>query len=129
MANDDRPWWSKNHTLWGGETFKSAVDRPRLGIKEGDRFRIEKGSNKKITLIPHPHNVGTWKDTHDKSNPIKLTTFSGTNNERAFSMMVTTAAGGTPTKLFLIERQNGTVAITENADDPGENGGTAAVER
>jgi len=129
MAQDDKPWWSKNHTLWGGETFRSSQTKPSLGIVTGDRFRVEKGSSNKITLIPHPNNQGTWKDSHSKSNPVKLTVFQGTPNEKAYSMMVTVSAGSTPVELFLIERPNGTIAITNNANNPGQNGGTASVER
>jgi hypothetical protein len=129
MAKKDRPWWSKNHTLWGGETFASTQSKPRLGIRSGDKFRVEKGLKNNITLIPHPDNDGTWKDSHSKSNPIRLTAVPGTKNERAFSMMVKISSGAASTELFLIERKNGTIAITEDVTDPGASGGTASVER
>jgi hypothetical protein len=54
MAKKDRPWWSKNHTLWGGETFASTQSKPRLGIRSGDKFRVEKGLKNNITLSLTP---------------------------------------------------------------------------
>jgi|SRR5688572_6781727 hypothetical protein len=129
MAKKDRPWWGNGHTLWGGETFKSKHTRALLGIKAGDWFRIEQHSNNNITLIPHPENSGTWKDSHSNSNPIQLTELTGTPNERAYSMMVRITTGSQPKLLFFIERMNGSVAITDDVDDPGTDGGTASVER
>jgi len=126
----DKPWWARNDSLWGGETFTSTETKPRLGIVSGDKFRVEKGPRNK-TLIPHPQNEGTWKDSHSKRKPIVLTQIRGTRYARVFSMMVkiTKKPNSTPELLFLIERKNGTIAITDNFRDPGASGGTASVER
>ena len=125
----DRPWWSKNHTLWGGETFHSKKSKSKLGIKSGDVFRIEKDLAGNITLIPHPANEGTWNESHSETSPIILTDFPITDYERAYSMMVKITKNAAPKQLYLVERFNGTIFFTEDADDPGQNGGTAAVER
>jgi hypothetical protein len=127
MANNS--FFGRKDSLWGGETLTSTETNDELGVETNDRFRIEKGPNNKLTLIPHPANLGTWKETHSKTNPIKLKKFRPTDFERAFAMMVTIKAGAQPMKLFLIERENGTIAVSDSAKDPGSNGGTAAVER
>jgi hypothetical protein len=122
-------WWGKGDALWGGETFTATKRNRELKIAKGDKFRIEKGRNNTITLVPSIDNNGTWKDSHSKKRPIKLKRFPGTRNRRAYSMMVRVAAGSQPMLLFLIERVNGSVAITNNAKNPDQNGGTASVER
>ena len=122
-------FFGRKDSLWGGETLTSTETNDELGVQDTDRFRVEKGPKNKLTLIPHPANLGTWKEAHSKTNPIKLKRFRPTDFERAFSMIVTITAGAEPRKLFLIERENGTIAIAESATDPGQEGGTAAVER
>jgi len=123
----DNPWWGIGDSLWGGETFASTQTKPLIGVAAGDKFRIEKGPKNK-TLVPHPKNTGTWKDSHNKKRPILLTQIRGTRNLRAFSMMVKITKNAKPTLLFLVERKNRTIAIT-NIKDPGAGGGTASVER
>jgi hypothetical protein len=127
MANSN--FFGRKDSLWGGETLTSREDNSELGVKTDDVFRLEKGPKSKLTLIPHPQNSGTWKNSHSKSNPVKLKSFRPTDFERAFSMMVTINVGAQPKKLFLIERANGSIAIAESARGPGHEGGTAAVER
>jgi hypothetical protein len=130
MAKIDRPWWGNSDTLWGGETFASTQTKARLGVRSGDQFRIEK-SPKAVRLIPHPKNGGTWKNSHSKTAPVVMTRarVKRKRHERAFSMMVKITQGSAPTELFLIERKNGTIAITDDLSDPGTGGGTASVER
>ena len=126
----DRPWWGKGHTLWGGETFKSKQTKKNLGIKSGDLFRIERDAANTITLIPHPQNVGTWNESHGDTNPIVLTDYPDPDYERAFSMMVQISKKSAPQRLFLFETlAEGAIAITDDIDDPGQDGSTASVER
>lgn len=125
MANST---WALNDSLWGGETFKSKQNRPKLNIKKGDRFRVEIGKGKK-TLIPHPQNKGTWNETYSKSNPIALTSVSNPGrNKRAFSMWVKTSAQSEKELLYLVERKNLSVAITRKLGGGGMDDGTASVE-
>jgi hypothetical protein len=126
----DRPWWGKGHTLWGGETFKSKQTKGKLGVENGDLFRIEQDSAGVHTLIPHPQNKGTWKDTHDAANPIVLNDFPFPPFEKSFSMMVSITKDSAPKELFLFETvDEGAIAITDDIRDPGQDGSTASVER
>lgn len=123
----DKPWWGLNDSLWGGETFDSTQTKAGLGIVAGDRFRVEKG--RRTTLIPHPQNAGTWKQSHSKRKPILLTRYRARRIARAFKMMVKVTKNSKPKPMLLIERKNGTIAITDNFNNPGAGGGTASVER
>jgi hypothetical protein len=126
VANNNT--WGLNDSVYGGETFTSSQTRPRLRIVKGDRFRVEIGAKGKVTLIPHPDNVGTWNQSHSNANPVRLTKVAPGPNKRAFSMMVTKAAGLPAEKLFLVERKNLTVAIKRRLGGGGANDGTASVE-
>ena len=131
MAVDDRPWWGKKHTLYGGETFTSKETEDKIGIKVGDRFRVEKkGVN--ITLSPHPLNQGTLRDSNNEKKPLTLEKITAPKFERAYSMTATvTEQPNQPVlkTLFLVEMVNGGVAIKANVNDPGSSDGTASVER
>jgi hypothetical protein len=136
MAKTDRPWWGNNDPLSGGETFKSAESRTRkLGVASKDLFRVEKTATGNLTLLPHKDNVGTWKATHNKNNPIQLTPVPNPeavnpNIERAFSMTVTIKPGTTPEPLFLVEFKTGKVSIKKKLQGGGGNDdGTCSVER
>jgi len=124
----DKPWWGIGDSLWGGETFESKETKPLIGVVAGDKFRVEKGP-KNTTLVPHPKNTGTWKDSHSKRKPIVLSGRVRTRNLRAFKIMVKITKGSNPTPLFLIERKNRTIALSDDVNDPGSSGGTASVER
>jgi len=120
--------------MWGGETLKCHDGSRRLHVKRGDIFRVEKGPGRRLTLIPDPDNKGTWKDSHDKSNPIRInpTKHTPTVFERAYSMKVTIKKGATAERLFLVEQDNGAIAIVVKADDPnggGHDDDMASVER
>ena len=131
MADD---FFGRKDSMWGGETITCNDTNENLGVERGDVFRIEKGPRSKFTLIPHPNNQGTWKQSHNKSNPVKIKSRKHTPTAfvRAYSMMVTITQGAKPTKLFLVELENGTVAITNFAIH-GQGGGhdddMASVER
>jgi len=123
----DNPWWTKGDTLWGGETFEATKESTTIGVKVGDRFRVEKKPTA-IYLIPDPANTGSWDKSQNKDHPIKLTRVPRKRNKRAFSMTVKFQGGRTQT-LFVVERENRSVAITDNVDNPEQNGGTASVRR
>ena len=127
MAKNNNSW-GLNDSLWGGETFTSTETRARLKIVKGDRFRVEIGAKGAETLIPHPNNVGTWNQSHSKTNPIRLKKVNPNRNKRAFSMMVKKSAKLDPEKLFLVERRNHTVAIKRRIGGGGTDDGTASVE-
>jgi hypothetical protein len=135
MAKTDRPWWGNNDTLLGGETFSCAETKRKLGVRADDLFRVEKTARGSITLIPHKDNVGTWRQTHNKNNPVKLTAVidprsENPNIERAFSMKVTIKAGKEPEKLFLVEFKTGEVSIKKKLQGgPGQDDSTCSVER
>lgn len=131
MANRKR-FFGRKDSLWGGETLTSSQTDARLDIVATDKFRLEKGPKSKLTLIPHPNNPGPWKKAHNRLNPVKLKPFKARNYKRTFSMMVTIKERGKLTRLerfFLVERQNGTVAIVEKVKGAGHEGGNASVER
>lgn len=125
----DRPWWGLGHTLWGGETFKSKQTKGKLGVEAGDLFRIEQSSAGTHTLVPHPKNKGTWKDSHSASSPIVLVDYPFPPFEKAFSMLVKTSPSSAAQQLFLFETLEGAIAITDDIQDPGQDGSTASVER
>jgi hypothetical protein len=133
MANDD--FWGRKDSMWGGETITCKERNANLGVEINDRFRVEKGPGIKLTLVPHPLNSGTWKDSHDKSHPVKVSPRKHTPTVfiRAYSMKVKIKKNDTkPTKLFLVELENGTVAIAnfaEHAEGGGADEDIASVER
>jgi len=128
MANG----FGRKDSIWGGETITCTEDKPFLGVRSGDRFRVEKGPAAKLTLIPDPDNLGTWKDSHDASNPVKISPnrTTPTSFMRAYSMMVTITQGTQPTQLFLVEKAGGSMAISAVAVEPPEHDhDIASVER
>jgi hypothetical protein len=125
----ERPWWGLGHTLWGGETFKSKQTKGKLGVEAGDLFRIEQSSAGTHTLVPHPQNKGTWKDSHSAATPIVLIDYPFPPFEKAFSMLVKISKNSTAQQLFLFETLEGAIAITDDIQDPGQDGSTASVER
>ena len=135
MALDDRPWWGKKHTLFGGETFtaepEDGLDKPLLGIVIGDRFRVEKnGVN--ITLTPHSSNEGTLRDAATNAmRPINLEKVTAPAYERAYAMHVAVEIDDQRVlkTLYLVERPNGSVAITEVTNGIGSDDSTCNVER
>jgi len=116
--------WFRGDPIWGGETLTCKVVKPKvsraLGIRAKDQFRVEKGPNSRLTLIPNPRNKGTWKDSHSKSNPVRIDPEEKpTTYKRAYLMKVKIKKEDKQlTELFLIELQNGTVAIAEKAVHP-----------
>ncbi|HSC14866.1 MAG TPA: hypothetical protein VLI71_07090 [Gammaproteobacteria bacterium] len=117
-------FFGRRDSLWGGETLKcnglSRLAGRRLGIKRNDKFRIERGPKQMFTLIPDPKNRGTWKESHNKSNPVKVSPrkHTPTRFKRAYPMMVTTKKDAEPQLLFLVELGNGGIAITSSATAP-----------
>lgn len=117
-------FFGRRDSLWGGETLKvSGIGRRasnRLGIKRNDQFRIERGPKQMFTLIPDPKNKGTWKESHDKSNPVKVSPrkHTPTRFKRAYPMTVTIKKNAEPRRLFLIELANGGIAISSSATAP-----------
>jgi hypothetical protein len=131
MANHNG-FFGRKDSLWGGETLKSTNTDARIFIETDDRFRVERGPNSKLTLIPHPKNKGLWKKAHNKANPVILRPFRTRRYKRVFSMSVTIKEPRKPIaamKFFLVERRNGTVAIVEKVKGAGHDGGMASVER
>jgi hypothetical protein len=131
-SKPDRPWWGVGHTLWGGETFKSQKKDDELGIKKGDEFRIERSAVGVVTLVPHPNNSGTWRETYGNSNPIVLTEFDPTTpgQERVFSMQVKIDKNSTVAKqLYFIEFLSGAIAISDSATNPGLDDSSVSIER
>lgn len=129
MAN----FFGRKDSIWGGETIDCKQTNTVLGLKAGDKFRVEKSTGK-LTLIPHPNNLGTWNQVHSKTNPINIKPkkVTPTDYERAYAMMVTIKSGAQPTKLFLVETAFGDLAIVNMATHPRGGGGseeTASVER
>ena len=126
-------FWGRKDSMWGGETLNCADGSRRLCVKRGDKFRVEKGPGRRLTLIPDPDNKGTWKDSHDKSNPIRInpTKHTPTNFKRAYSMRVTIEKGARPERLFLVELDDGSIGISLTAFDPssGHDDDMASVER
>jgi hypothetical protein len=127
-------FFGRKDSMWGGETLTCGQTRPRLHVKKGDKFRVERGPLRKLTVIPHPDNKGTWNQTHSKANPVIVNPkeHKPTSFKRAYAMKVTTKKGTRPKKLFLVERQNGFIAITRKAIrrlGGGHDEDTASVER
>ena len=125
--------FGRKDSIWGGETITCSEDNDVLGVKNGDRFRVEKGPLSKLTLIPDPDNQGTWKDSHDVENPVKINPkkHTPTSFERAYSMMVTIKKEDEDaTELFLVEKEGGSIAISSVAVVPPEHDhDIASVER
>jgi hypothetical protein len=131
MALDDKPWWGKNHSLYGGETFTSKDTKPKLGIVTGDRFRVEKKGTA-ITLAPHAQNQGTLRDSDNEKKPIKMKKVTAPQFDRVYSMEVMVTEGSNPPaakEFFFVERMNGSTAIQNSIAGPGAGDGTASVER
>jgi len=124
MANRNE-FFGRKDSLWGGETLRcngpiSRLAFRKLGIRRKDQFRIERGPKSMFTLIPNPKNKGSWKETYNRSNPVKVSPKKHTPTpfKRAFPMMVAIKKGAKPRQLFLIELENGTMAISSSAVDP-----------
>jgi hypothetical protein len=131
MANPkkDAPWWTNKNELWGGETFTAKDDATDIEIVVGDKYRVEVGSNNKPYLIPHVDNVGKWKDTHSKTNTVKMTSVTDPRYLKTYRMMVHITATSGPKELFFILQINGVTCITDDIDDPGSDDGCATIER
>jgi len=118
-------FFGRKDSLWGGETLKclgpiSRFASRKLGIRKKDQFRVERGPKSRFTLIPHPKNRGSWKETYSKSNPVNVSPrkHTPTRFKRAFPMMVAIRKNAKPRQLFLIELENGTMAISSSAIHP-----------
>jgi len=109
--------FGRKDSIWGGETLTCSMTKPALGVVDGDRFRVEKGPVGKLTLIPDPANQGTWNQSHNAANPVKINPnqVAPTSFKRAYSMMVTIKQGDQPTQLFLAETDGGSVWISAKA--------------
>lgn len=139
MANDtrDQPWWGKKHKFWGGETFTAkddaGLDKPRLGINDGDRFRVEKKAARRTLTPDYANNEGSLMDAQNQKNALNMEKVNPIKFVRAYSMMGTVRNPVTnvrePKELFLVERANGSVAITDDLDPKGGDDGTISVER
>ena len=122
-------WWTKGDPIWGGETFQAEQNSNSLGIKKGDRFRLER-ANGSLGLIPHPQNKGAWTKCHDKDNPIRLKPRATKKLKRVFTMDVRLEPKEDPKAFFLAERKDfGIVIMSDDPDDPRGNGGIARIRR
>jgi hypothetical protein len=116
-----KKFWGRKDSMWGGETLTCIEVKPqdsvKLGVELKDKFRLEQGPGKSVTLIPDPDNRGTWKESHDKLKPVKVNPekHRPTTFRRAHSMMVKIKKNAAAKQLFLIERENGTFAISSSA--------------
>ena len=139
MALNDRPWWDIKDTIWGGETFTAdddEGDKPKIGIKNGDKFRVEKKGLSR-TLSLHTHNQGTLRNAQGNWNALKLDEAESEHYLRAYSMsasveLVNQETGQlqrVPLTLYLVERANGSVALTSVLNPVGGDDSTANVER
>ena len=118
-------FFGRKDPLWGGETLRCTGPLSRrafrkLGIKRKDQFRIERGPKSVFTLIPNPKNQGSWKETYNKLNPVKVSPKNHTPRrfKRAYRMMVAIKKNAPLRELFLIELENGSMAISSSAIHP-----------